>query len=247
MKARQSAHYDRLDKGGHFAAWEQPQLFSPERDPRLDPLSVARQGRYPRAPDLFGDSAQSVGISPAHGRRPVPRRPGSAGGISGVRPARSMRWATEIAASVASIYNCCLNLDWSARSGPLAFSCPWAALKCKCCSAVCSLGKTGIIRTDAAAALCCADQSAASRTVANEVRRPSHERKVPRGSPDPAALITGPVSRTASHSGDLILPPLAVALERLSEQLQCSFSISAREGLMHVPCDVVRKWHFQAV
>ena len=23
-------HYNRLDKGGHFAAWEQPQLFSEE-------------------------------------------------------------------------------------------------------------------------------------------------------------------------------------------------------------------------
>jgi hypothetical protein len=23
-------HYNRLDRGGHFAAWEQPQLFSEE-------------------------------------------------------------------------------------------------------------------------------------------------------------------------------------------------------------------------
>jgi len=45
--------------------------------------------------------------------------------------------------------------------------------------------------------------------VASEVRRPSHERRFPQSSPRPAALITGPVSRTALRSGDLILPPLA--------------------------------------
>ena len=28
-------HFNRLDKGGHFAAWEQPQLFSEEVSRRL--------------------------------------------------------------------------------------------------------------------------------------------------------------------------------------------------------------------
>jgi hypothetical protein len=94
-----------------------------------------------------------------------------------------------------------------------AFACSRAALNCNCCpadgSAVCNPGKTETIRTDAAAELCCVDQSVASRTVASEVHRPSHERKFPRGSPDPATLITWPISRTASRSGDLILLPSA--------------------------------------
>jgi hypothetical protein len=47
----------------------------------------------------------------------------------------------------------------------------------------------------------------ASRTVTRKVRRPSRERKLPQASPDPAALITDPISQTASRSGDLILLP----------------------------------------
>ncbi len=94
-----------------------------------------------------------------------------------------------------------------------AFACSRAALNCNCCpedgSAACSPGETGIIHPEAAAALCCVDQSAALRHIASEGRRPSHERKFSRGSPDPAALSTGPISRTASRSGDPILPPLA--------------------------------------
>ena len=31
-------HYNKLDKGGHFAAWEQPQLFSEELRASLRPL-----------------------------------------------------------------------------------------------------------------------------------------------------------------------------------------------------------------
>jgi len=94
-----------------------------------------------------------------------------------------------------------------------AFACARAALNCNCCpadgSAACNPGETGIIHPEVAAALCCVDQSVALRPVASDVRRPSHERKFSRGSPDPAALSTGPISRTASRSGDPILPPLA--------------------------------------
>lgn len=64
----------------------------------------------------------------------------------------------------------------------------------------------GVIHPEAAAALCCVDQSVALRPVASELRRPSHERKFPRGSPDPAALVTGAISWGASRSGDLIFP-----------------------------------------
>ena len=32
-------HYNKLDKGGHFAAWEQPQLFS-ARAPRRLPVTA---------------------------------------------------------------------------------------------------------------------------------------------------------------------------------------------------------------
>jgi len=32
-------HYNKLDKGGHFAAWEQPELFSEEVRAGLRPLS----------------------------------------------------------------------------------------------------------------------------------------------------------------------------------------------------------------
>jgi pimeloyl-ACP methyl ester carboxylesterase len=31
-------HYNKLDKGGHFAAWEQPQLFSEEVRAGFRPL-----------------------------------------------------------------------------------------------------------------------------------------------------------------------------------------------------------------
>jgi len=31
-------HYNKLDKGGHFAAWEQPQLFSEEIRVSFRPL-----------------------------------------------------------------------------------------------------------------------------------------------------------------------------------------------------------------
>jgi hypothetical protein len=91
-----------------------------------------------------------------------------------------------------------------------AFGCSPAVLNCDCCpadgSAACSPGEMGIIHPEAAAALCCVDQSVALRPVASELRRPLHERKFPRGSPDLAALVTGSISRSASRSGDLIFP-----------------------------------------
>jgi hypothetical protein len=92
-----------------------------------------------------------------------------------------------------------------------AFACSRAT--CNCCpiegSTAGGLGETGIIHPEAAAALCCVDQSEALRPVEREVRRPSHDSKFPQGSRDPAALITGLISRTALRSGELLLPPLA--------------------------------------
>jgi pimeloyl-ACP methyl ester carboxylesterase len=35
-------HYNKLDKGGHFAAWEQPQLFSEEVRAGFRPLQWNR-------------------------------------------------------------------------------------------------------------------------------------------------------------------------------------------------------------
>jgi pimeloyl-ACP methyl ester carboxylesterase len=35
---RNLIHYNRLDRGGHFAAWEQPQLFSEEIRASFRPL-----------------------------------------------------------------------------------------------------------------------------------------------------------------------------------------------------------------
>ena len=36
-------HYNKLDKGGHFAAWEQPELFSEEVRVGFRTLRVAEQ------------------------------------------------------------------------------------------------------------------------------------------------------------------------------------------------------------
>jgi pimeloyl-ACP methyl ester carboxylesterase len=37
-------HYNKLDKGGHFAAWEQPQLFSAELRAAFKSLRPAQNG-----------------------------------------------------------------------------------------------------------------------------------------------------------------------------------------------------------
>jgi pimeloyl-ACP methyl ester carboxylesterase len=42
-------HYNKLDKGGHFAAWEQPQLFSEEVRAGFRPLRQAEYGQQARA------------------------------------------------------------------------------------------------------------------------------------------------------------------------------------------------------
>ena len=38
-------HYNKLDKGGHFAAWEQPQLFSEEVRAGFRPLRTSEASR----------------------------------------------------------------------------------------------------------------------------------------------------------------------------------------------------------
>src|ERR1700747_1106693 len=58
-------HYNRLDKGGHFAAWEQPALFSSEMRPAFRPLRqsiIAERNRC--------------------GARPVGRRHGGHAGVA---------------------------------------------------------------------------------------------------------------------------------------------------------------------
>ena len=37
-------HYNKLDKGGHFAAWEQPQLFSSEMRVAFRSLRPSQNG-----------------------------------------------------------------------------------------------------------------------------------------------------------------------------------------------------------
>jgi pimeloyl-ACP methyl ester carboxylesterase len=51
-------HYNKLDKGGHFAAWEQPQLFSEEIRAGFRPLQLiiypdSGHGLHLQYPNLF--------------------------------------------------------------------------------------------------------------------------------------------------------------------------------------------------
>jgi hypothetical protein len=47
-------HYNRVEKGGHFAAWEQPQLFSDVRRPLASPQSSRRTQSHERDHDAGG-------------------------------------------------------------------------------------------------------------------------------------------------------------------------------------------------
>jgi hypothetical protein len=61
-------HYNRLDRGGHFAAWEQPQLFAEEM--RAGVQIAAQIARWISARTPISQQRQT-GRRPLHGLRPV--------------------------------------------------------------------------------------------------------------------------------------------------------------------------------
>ena len=64
-------YFNEVDKGGHFAAWEQPQLFS-RGDPRGIPLTSLTRRRYEQCRDRNRDPALPGRDSRGADRRPAP-------------------------------------------------------------------------------------------------------------------------------------------------------------------------------
>ncbi len=73
-------HYNRLDRGGHFAAWEQPQLFSRGATRRVPVAAVAARSsepaeRKPGPADVAGPGAGHGGWIRLHRAAPTPTVP----------------------------------------------------------------------------------------------------------------------------------------------------------------------------